>query len=58
MRFERVLIPKAVREDLFKRRATKDRLRLLLNSYAFLERCNDYDKGAVSLLGGAHGGAE
>src|SRR5260221_488473 len=48
--FSRILIPKAVREDLFKRRETKDRLRSLLSRYAFIERCNDYDKGAVAFL--------
>jgi hypothetical protein len=29
--FSRVLLPKAVREELFKRRATKDRLQVALN---------------------------
>src|ERR1035437_8986046 len=48
--FSRVLLPKAVREDVFKRRTTKDRLRHLLDSYAFLERCDDYDKGTVDFL--------
>jgi predicted nucleic acid-binding protein len=48
--FSRVLIPKAVREDLFKRRSTKDRLQVLFASYAFLERCDDYDKGTVDFL--------
>lgn len=48
--FSLVLIPKAVRDDLFKRRATKDRLKSLFDSYAFLQRCDDYDKGAVDVL--------
>ena len=48
--FARVLIPKAVREDLFKRRATKDRLRFLFKSYAFFQRCDGYDKGTVDFL--------
>lgn len=48
--FSRVLLPKAVRTELFKRRATKDRLQALLDSYAFIERCDDYDKGAVDVL--------
>ena len=48
--FSRVLLPKAVRNELFKRRDTKDRLQALLNSYAFLERCDDYDKTTVDLL--------
>jgi predicted nucleic acid-binding protein len=39
-----------VREDIFKRRSTKNRLQGLFASYAFLERCDEYDKGAVDLL--------
>ena len=48
--FSRVLVPKAVREDLFKRRATKNRLQFLFDSYAFLERCDGYEKGTVDFL--------
>lgn len=48
--FDRVLVPKAVREDLFKRRTTKDRLRLLFDTYAFIERCDGYEKGTVEFL--------
>src|ERR1039457_6966530 len=48
--FSRVLVPKAVREDLFKRRTTKDRLQGMFDSYVFLERCDDYDKGTVDFL--------
>ncbi len=48
--FSMVLVPKAVREDLFKRRSTKDRIRFLFDQYAFFERCNDYDKGTVDFL--------
>jgi predicted nucleic acid-binding protein len=48
--FSRVLVPKAVREDLYKRRATKDRLQFLFDSYAFLERCDGYEKGTVDFL--------
>jgi len=42
--------PKAVRKELFKRRTTKDRLRAIFDDYAFLERCDNYDQGAVDLL--------
>jgi predicted nucleic acid-binding protein len=45
-----VLVPKAVREDLFKRRATKDRIRSLFDAYAFFQRCDGYEKGAVDFL--------
>lgn len=48
--FSRVLLPRAVLKELFRRRATKDRLRTLLDSYAFLERCDEYDKGTVDVL--------
>lgn len=45
-----MLVPKAVREDLFKRRTTKDRLLSLFDSYAFFERCDGYEKGTVDFL--------
>jgi len=45
-----VLVPKAVREELFKRRITKNRLQVLLDTYAFLERCDGYEKGTVDVL--------
>src|SRR5438034_417494 len=48
--FSRILIPTAVRTELFRRRATKDRLQAILRSYNFVERCDKYDKGAVDLL--------
>ncbi len=48
--FSRVHLPKAVRTELFRRRATKDRLRSLLRDYAFLARCDSYDQGAVDVL--------
>jgi predicted nucleic acid-binding protein len=48
--FSRVLVPKAVREELLKQRSTKDRLRSLFDNYEFLERCDDYDRGTVHFL--------
>lgn len=48
--FSVVLVPKAVREELFKRRATKDRLQLLFATYAFFQRCDGYEPGAVDFL--------
>jgi predicted nucleic acid-binding protein len=48
--FSRVLLPRAVRRELNRRRATKDRLQAVLDSYAFVERCDDYDKGSVDIL--------
>jgi predicted nucleic acid-binding protein len=48
--FSFVLVPKAVRDDLFKRRATKNRLQFLFDTYAFFQRCDGYDKGAVEFL--------
>jgi predicted nucleic acid-binding protein len=35
---------------LYKRRATKDRLRALLRQYSFIERCDDCDKLTVDIL--------
>jgi predicted nucleic acid-binding protein len=48
--FSIVLVPKAVREDLFKRRATKDRLQFLFQAYAFFRRCDGYEQGTVDFL--------
>jgi predicted nucleic acid-binding protein len=48
--FSLVLAPKAVRDDIFKRRATKKRVRSLFDQYAFFERCDDYDRGTVDFL--------
>jgi predicted nucleic acid-binding protein len=48
--FSRVLIPKGVRTELYKRRATKDRLQAVFAAYTFIERCDSYDKGAVDVL--------
>jgi predicted nucleic acid-binding protein len=48
--FSIVLVPKAVREDLFKRRTTKDRLQLHFDTYAFFQRCDGYDQGTVDFL--------
>jgi len=48
--FSRVLLPKAVRRELFRRRATKNRIRALLREYAFIAHCDDYDQTAVDVL--------
>jgi predicted nucleic acid-binding protein len=48
--FSIVLVPKAVREDLFKRRTTKDRLQFLFDAYAFFRRCDGYEQGTVDFL--------
>jgi predicted nucleic acid-binding protein len=48
--FSTVLVPKAVRIDLFRRRATKRRLQLLFDRFAFFQRCDQYDRGAVEIL--------
>ena len=48
--FSIVLVPKAVREDLFKRRATKDRLQFLFEAYAFFQRCDGCEQGTVDFL--------
>jgi hypothetical protein len=48
--FSIVLVPKAVRGELFKRRAAKDRLQSLFDTYAFFQRCDGYDKGATGIM--------
>lgn len=48
--FSIVLLPKAVRNDLYKRRAMKDRLQSLFNTYAFLQPCHGYDQTTVDFL--------
>ena len=48
--FSVVLVPKAVREELFKREETEERLQAIFGSYAFLQRCDGYEQGAVDFL--------
>jgi predicted nucleic acid-binding protein len=48
--FSAVLVPKAVRNEPFKLRATKDRLQSLFDTYAFFQRCDGYDQGTVDFL--------
>jgi len=48
--FSPVLVPKAVRNELFKLRATKDRLQFIFRSYGFFQRCDGYDQGTVDFL--------
>ncbi len=50
MLFSMVLIPKAVREELSKRRVSKDLLRFLFREYALFQRCDDYEKGTIDFL--------
>ncbi len=48
--FSTVLVPKAVRDELFKRRLTKDRLQSLFDDNAFFQRCDNYARGTVDFL--------
>jgi len=49
--FDRLLIPKAVRAELYRRRTAKDRIRKLPREFAsFVVSCDDYDQGAVDVL--------
>ena len=48
--FSSVLVPKAVRNELFKLRATKDRLQFIFSTYGFFQRCDGYDQGTVDFL--------
>ena len=48
--FGAILVPKAVRAELSRRRKTKDRLRALQRDYEFVISCDQYDQGAVDFL--------
>ncbi len=48
--YSRVLLPKGVRAELFRRRAMKNRVRKILNLYAFVEACDGYDQTAVDMI--------
>jgi predicted nucleic acid-binding protein len=48
--FQSVLVPKAVREECFKNRSRRDRPQALFDKYAFLERCDSYDRAAADIL--------
>jgi len=48
--FSAVLVPKGVRKELFKLRATKDRLQAIFASYGFFQRCDGYEHGTVDIL--------
>lgn len=50
--FSRLLLPKAVREELFRRRKTKDRLQGMIEEYGFLERCDAYSRQALDIVFG------
>jgi predicted nucleic acid-binding protein len=48
--FSIVLVPKAVREELFKRAETQVRLEAVFEAYAFFQRCDGYEQGTVDFL--------
>ena len=48
--FSIVLVPKAVRSELFKRRETQDRLERIFEDYSFFQRCDNYEQGTVEFL--------
>jgi predicted nucleic acid-binding protein len=48
--FDRVWIPKAVREETAKRHRRKQRITAIINRYAFYERCEVADQVRVELL--------
>ena len=48
--FSILLVPKAVRDDLFKRRTTKDRLQSLFEAFSFFRRCDGYEQGTGDFL--------
>ena len=48
--FDLLLLPKAVRTEIYRRQDTKDRIEALLREYAFVKECDEYDQGAVDQL--------
>jgi hypothetical protein len=48
--FSIVLVPKAVRNELFKRQQTQDRLERIFEDYSFFQRCDNYEQGTVDFL--------
>lgn len=50
MLFSTVLVPKAVRAEISKRRSGKDQLKMIFDEYSFFKRCDDFEKGAIDFL--------
>lgn len=48
--FATVLLPRAVRAELFKRPRMKKRIRRLFNDHEFLQRCDGYEDVSLHLL--------
>jgi predicted nucleic acid-binding protein len=48
--FSIVLVPKAVRQEVFKRKAAKTRLQSLFATYAFFQPCDGYEQGTLDFL--------
>ncbi len=48
--FSRVLVPKAVRKEVYRRRSHKDRLQRLFDEFSFLELCESCDRTSVDIL--------
>ena len=48
--FPRLLLPRQVRREVFRRTVLRHRLQRLLREFGFLESCNDYDQDAVTQL--------
>lgn len=50
MLFSIVLVPKAVRAEISKRKSGKDHLRRIFDEYSFFRRCDKFEKGAIDFL--------
>jgi predicted nucleic acid-binding protein len=48
--FSVVLVPKAVRREIFNWPGTEDRVEELFRAYALLQRCDNYEQGTVDFL--------
>lgn len=48
--FDIVLVPRAVREELFRRPETEERLKRLFANFTFFQPCDEYEAGAVEFM--------
>jgi predicted nucleic acid-binding protein len=48
--FSEVLLPRAVRRELYRRRGSKNRVRNYLSSLGFVRKCDRYEQTTVDLL--------
>lgn len=45
-----VLVPRAVQNELFRKHATRHRIKKLLDNYEFFQKCDEYDQASLDVL--------